>query len=131
METSLSLAAAKNREAVRRTTGRFGNQPHAESGFINPCPVGTSTRHPGAPVETILSDGTRIWTVDGALSRSDGPAVVHQDGTEESYRNGLRHCDTGPARVFIDQPGEFWLDGVEVTRSQFAWHQATRALQTA
>lgn len=129
--TTLTLRAAAREQARSHKNGQFGRQDHAESGVINPCPIGTPTRRAGEPVMKVLSDGTRIWTVDGELDRRDGPAVVYQDGSEEWYRDGLRHCDTGPAKSVPESPGEYWLDGVEITRSQFAWHQATRAAQSA
>ena len=48
--------------------------------------------------EPVLTpQGDQLWTeTNGTLHRTDGPAVIHADGTEEWWRYGVR--------VEVDQP---------------------------
>lgn len=72
------------------------------------------------------SDGTRCWTLDGKLHRTDGPAIEYADGGQEWYLHGELHRTDGPAferyngdkawyingnRHRIDGPAVEWADG--------------------
>jgi hypothetical protein len=45
---------------------------------------------------------TKIYWSNGKINRSDGPAVIHKDGTQEWWKNGIRHRLNGPA-IFNDK----------------------------
>jgi hypothetical protein len=40
---------------------------------------------------------TKIYWSNGKIHRSDGPAVIHEDGTQEWWKKGIRHRLDGPA----------------------------------
>ena len=47
----------------------------------------------------IITDkyGNKIYYLNNALHRNDGPAFEYADGTKCWYKNGLRHREDGPA----------------------------------
>jgi hypothetical protein len=47
----------------------------------------------------------------GELHRTDGPAVVCEDGYQVWYLNGKRHRVDGPAVEDTDGSREWWVDG--------------------
>jgi hypothetical protein len=60
--------------------------------------------------------GNKVWTLQGKLHRSSGPAEIRKDGTREWWLYGKLHRKDGPA---IDRPPkngyspykEWWLHG--------------------
>ena len=47
----------------------------------------------------------------GRVHRTHGPAVIHADGTQIWFRDGLLHRSDGPAVVRISGECYWWLDG--------------------
>jgi len=39
---------------------------------------------------------------DAVLHRTDGPARIYADGSQEWYLNGKRHRESGPARMWTN-----------------------------
>jgi len=78
---------------------------------------GALHRSDGPAVEKF--NGTKMWYKDGKLHREDGPAFVSKDGNKHWFLNGIRHREDGPAVEFEDGT-KFWvLDGKELTLKQF------------
>jgi hypothetical protein len=63
------------------------------------------------PEITIDADGTKRWHLNGALHRTDGPALEWVDGTKEWWVNGLRHRIDGPAAEHADGGRDWWVFG--------------------
>jgi hypothetical protein len=53
--------------------------------------------HGNGLIETHYSDGTKVWSKNGAMHREDGPAMEHANGDREWYIKGLHHRADGPA----------------------------------
>jgi len=51
---------------------------------------------------SIEKGGTKMWYKNGELHREDGPAVIHPDGTEEYYLNGIQQLPPPPSEIKID-----------------------------
>jgi hypothetical protein len=60
----------------------------------------------------VADDGSRLWWLDGALHRDDGPAVEYSDGTREWWRAGRRHRDDGPALEWADGTRVWYVNGL-------------------
>ena len=57
------------------------------------------------PTRLELKDGTieyRIYTINGKLHRTDGPAIEYPDGSNYWYQNDRRHRTDGPAVIHPD-----------------------------
>lgn len=52
-----------------------------------------------------------IWTKNGKIHRSDGPAVESIDGGCKWYRNGLPHRRDGPAEITSTGKMLYYIDG--------------------
>jgi hypothetical protein len=63
-----------------------------------------------------FEDGTKHWYKDGELHREDGPAVEHSDGSKEWYRNGLRHREDGPAIEHSDGYKVWFVNDRKIAR---------------
>ena len=62
--------------------------------------------------ETHISAGSTYWVNnDGALHRTDGPAIEYVDGTRKWYLNGERHREDDPAVEYVDGTREWYLNG--------------------
>ena len=59
----------------------------------------------------IHADGSREWYRNDKLHRTDGPAVIWSDGTQFWYRNGKHHRTDGPAVVRADGYQSWWVNG--------------------
>lgn len=75
--------------------------------------------------QTIVTDfhGTSVWSVNGVLTRDDGPAVFFANGTQWYLNAGHFHRTDGPAIVWTadtDSKYEYWLDGKQLTHDEFA-----------
>ena len=67
----------------------------------------------------VLPDGTKYWSVNGQLNRSDDkPALIYTNGNQCWYVNNLLHRDHQlPAIVNISENYiEFYLHGIFVQR---------------
>jgi hypothetical protein len=51
-----------------------------------------------------------VWKMDDKPHRTDGPAVIYADGSQEWYLDGKRHRTDGPARIGGDGSQEWYLD---------------------
>jgi hypothetical protein len=81
-----------------------------------------------------LSDGTKVWYLDGNAHRDDGPAIIKPDGTKTWCRRGHIHRDDGPAIEYADGSKEWWLEGkpVKLERADFnkiTLHQSSALAQ--
>ena len=74
-------------------------------------------RESGPAVE--YKDGEKRWYRNGLLHRIEGPAVEWADGTKLWYQNGLPHRTDGPAVELSNGGMEWWIDGEELTESEF------------
>ena len=64
--------------------------------------------------------GTReYYNKDDQLHRTDGPAVIWDDGTELWCQHGLLHRTDGPAIIWNDGVKEWWLGGRQLTEDEF------------
>ena len=64
-------------------------------------------------------DGFKEWYKEGKLHREDGPAREYTDGSKEWYKEGKLHREDGPAIEFVDGTKKYWLNGVELSESNF------------
>jgi hypothetical protein len=67
----------------------------------------------------IYEDGTEMWCVGGQLHRLDGPAVIYPAGDEIWYMNGWRHREDGPAEVRADGPEYYYLFNKQYIREDW------------
>jgi hypothetical protein len=72
------------------------------------------------PVCRILEDGTQEWRLpnNGHLHRTDGPAYVWPDGTQEWLLNGYRHRTDGPAFIGADGYQQWFIEDQELTEQE-------------
>jgi hypothetical protein len=63
------------------------------------------------PKMTVLTDGRKVWVLNGKRHRTDGPAVEWASGTKEWRLNGELHRTDGPAFEGADGRKEWWLNG--------------------
>lgn len=61
--------------------------------------IGRGIRHRTDGPAMIYENGSTEWWVEGRLHREDGPAVQYVCGLEKWYFMGQRHCLSGPAVV--------------------------------
>lgn len=59
----------------------------------------------------LFSSGVRRWLLHGKPHRTDGPAVVKADESEEWHQNGQLHRDNGPAVTYADGSQEWYQNG--------------------
>ena len=59
----------------------------------------------------ILPNGTKEWSLNGKLHRSDGPAVERPDGIKEWWFRGKRHRTDGPAIEWVDGTKVWYFNG--------------------
>ena len=72
----------------------------------------------------IHPDGAERWYQNGVLHRLDGPAVVYYSGTKRWYQNGLLHRTDGAAIVYPDGDQRWFLNGEEVSEEDFCMRVA-------
>jgi len=111
-------------EAKTILASRKGN--HMSESFRNPPPTIPEPEQdfseavlealPPLPPGAVLEDGDVLaWYQHGQLHRSDGPALVYPDGSEEWYQFGQLHRDDGPA-VTDSAGSQFWYQSDELHR---------------
>jgi len=59
----------------------------------------------------ILPDGTKAWSLNGKLHRSNGPAIEHSNGAKEWRLYGKPHRLDGPAYERLDGFKDWYLNG--------------------
>ena len=62
-------------------------------------------------VKRYSSSGGIEWRMNGRLHKTDGPAIIWEDGTKEWYYEGKRHRDNGPAVESTDGSTFWCVDG--------------------
>ena len=60
----------------------------------------------------IDEEETQRWYLNGKRHRTDGPAVIYENGYQEWYLNGKLHRENGPAVIFPDGEKLWYLNGV-------------------
>jgi hypothetical protein len=69
-------------------------------------------------VITVDSQGTKVWTKNGARHRLDGPAIEYVNGSWIWMKQGLCHRECGPA-VRHANGDKFWfIQGVAYSEEQ-------------
>ena len=58
-----------------------------------------------------LTNGIKLWCLNGKLHRTDGPAREWADGSKHWYLNGQYHREDGPAIEEADGSKEWFLNG--------------------
>ena len=61
--------------------------------------------------EIIIEEDLKRYILNGKQHRSDGPAIIFNDGTNVWYYNGLRHRSDGPAVLWSDGSKEWYYNG--------------------
>ena len=67
----------------------------------------------------IATNGTRKWLIDGQLHRTDGPAVIWSSGAKEWWQNGQLHREDGPAIEWSNGAKQWFLHGDECHEELF------------
>ena len=80
-------------------------------------PKGELHRTDGPAV--IHSDGYQAYWQNGLLHRTDGPAIIRPDGTQEYFQNGELHREDGPAVILSNGKGSYYLNGYSLTEEEF------------
>jgi hypothetical protein len=57
-------------------------------------------------------NGIQYWYRNGMLHRDGGPATSFPDGSESWFKDGILHRENGPALTFANGTKEYWLNGV-------------------
>jgi hypothetical protein len=70
-------------------------------------------RHRTDGPAVLHADGSQEWWADGVAHRTDGPAVTYADGTKQWLIGGRWHRLDGPAVIRADGTCEWWIDGRE------------------
>lgn len=55
------------------------------------------------PQKTVLDNGMIIYTQNGKVHRTDGPAVI-TSWSQEWFQNGICHREDGPAMMYKQHP---------------------------
>ena len=76
-------------------------------------------------IEIGKNGSQRYYNADGQLHRIEGPAVEWEGG-RRWYQNGQLHREIGPAIEWWNGSVEWWLNGVQLTESEF--NQAIKIL---
>jgi hypothetical protein len=61
----------------------------------------------------IESNRNRCWrnNKDGKYHRTDGPAIIWENGLQEWYNNGVLHREDGPAVIYPDRYQGWCING--------------------
>jgi hypothetical protein len=59
----------------------------------------------------IHANGTQWWCINDKLHRTDGPAIIYADGTQAWYIDGKLHRTDGPAIIHADGTQRWCVDG--------------------
>ena len=121
----------RDRSAAMREEARIKRLPRRDKLAL----VSTAIARPNGSVEwrdeqgrlhredgpaLIHANGSEKWYLNGVRHRDDGPACVYVNGTEKWYRHGRRHRDDGPAASYPDGRRIWFVDGVKVREERVA-----------
>ena len=68
----------------------------------------------------VNDSGSRLYLNSaGEVHRTDGPAIIHADGTKLWYQNGQLHRTDGPAVEYASGDKVWYINGEEVTEAEF------------
>ena len=67
----------------------------------------------------VHADGTEAWYQQGLLHRTDGAAIIHYTGTRSWYQYGKLHRTDGPAIVRADGSSDWFLRGTCMSYKDF------------
>ena len=67
----------------------------------------------------IHADGTKLWYQNDQCHRTDGPAIEWTDGTKSWYQNGKRHRIDGPAIEYSDGNRAWFIYGENLSEDEF------------
>ena len=56
---------------------------------------------------------------NGQYHRTDGPAIIYDNGIKEWYKDGKRHRINGPAFIGLNGTKSWWIEGENYTEHQF------------
>ena len=70
------------------------------------------------PEIKVSLDGSKHWHLNGKLHREDGPAIEYPSH-KSWYLNGKHHREDGPAIELADGQKLWFLNGINVTETQF------------
>ena len=66
----------------------------------------------------IYNDGDETWYFNGQYHRLDGPAIIRKNYCNHWYKNGKLHRLDGPAIEYVKECNKkfnrWWVDGVEI-----------------
>ena len=79
--------------------------------------AGERHREDGPAVEH--EDGSEEWYQRGVLHRVGGPAVYAVEGFAAWYQHGQLHRQDGPARQWAFEADEYWVRGQQLTADQW------------
>ena len=68
----------------------------------------------------IWEDGEKWWCQNGKIHREDGPAIILPSGSEMWYQNGQLHREDGPAVIWSDGEKEWWIEGKRYSFQKWA-----------
>jgi hypothetical protein len=83
------------------------------------------------PIMTIDADGDKVWRLNHAYHRTDGPAIEWHNGDTSWYLHGVLHRTNGPAREWTNNRKEWWQYGnrhrtdgpaIEYANGHKSWH---------
>jgi hypothetical protein len=77
--------------------------------------ISTAKLHRTDGPAIIHVDGSQYWYIDNKLHRTDGPAFIHANGTQWWYINGKLHRTDGPAIIRADGTQEWYLYGKQMS----------------
>jgi hypothetical protein len=67
------------------------------------------------PVMAVFLDGTKEWTMNDKIHRTDGPAVVYTCGDKEWWVDDEVHRTDGPAIEYANGDEAWWLNNERFT----------------
>ena len=69
----------------------------------------------------VKRNGFTEWQRNGILHCEDGPARISPNGTKWWLQNGLRHRIDGPAVVYFSGEQKWYLNGLDITKEIEGW----------
>jgi hypothetical protein len=66
-----------------------------------------------------MTDGSKLWYVDGKIHRLDGPAIECPDGYKQWYVDDKLHRLGGPAVEDADGYKAWYVDDIQMTEEEF------------
>ena len=67
----------------------------------------------------IHSNGDQFWYLNGMKHRTDGPAVIFTSGYQIWHLNGHLHRTNGPAIIYPNGDKQYWIRGNRLTEDEF------------